>query len=135
MAADCACTSALAWIFSWVSRTSPFLMWSPSLTMIATIAPKTTTAPTPIPTFCHVFMGSSLAVRGGAPAQDTRLLPLVQYLIYALTSQNVSLWDRKAFLVWPLALHQGPFPPSRPADSLRGSSAESRLCALYFRYK
>src|SRR6202453_2413142 len=42
--------------FAVCTVTTPLLAW---VTLIPTIAPRTTTAPTPIPTFCHVFIFAS----------------------------------------------------------------------------
>src|SRR5579871_6188312 len=63
--------------FAVCTVTTPLLAW---LTLIPTIAPRTTTAPTPIPTFCHVFIFASWDTAASALARAS--VTTVQRYLY-----------------------------------------------------
>src|ERR1700676_594670 len=117
--------------------TTPLLAW---FTLKSTIPPRTTAAPTPIATFCQVFMEIPLGLPARIARASTLAFLFAFYLHYAPRSRNVSAKRPKALakaLACPTCAQQ--FPRSATFSRLGTRHTQAvlgqRICAPYFRYK
>src|SRR5260370_12587715 len=110
-AVTCDTSASCGMTFAVCTVTTPLLAW---LTLNSTIPPSTTAAPTPMPTFCHVFIAFLFAYESDNPNGYTKpCVPSLLLYIRSYTAECFALETKPfAFCSLPCLLSSGFGPPA-----------------------